>query len=157
MTLLAPTPVPASHRPGPSGRADRRQVLALVDIDAPCEPVLRRATAAAAVLGAPLRVVVLHPRLGFTTDPAVAARIVRRLDAEHREVEALATSVARNRGLDGVEIARAPYAWLPLGDRKLRARRAAARERSRTAARLVVAAEHLHGGGCEGADGSGTR
>lgn len=129
-------------------------MLAIVDLEAPSEPVLARAAAAAAVLEAPLRVVVLHPRSGFTTDFALAARLAHRLDVEYRRVVGVATDAARNRGLDDVEVGQAPYARSPFGGPVGRARRAAAIQRRRTVARLVVAADHLRGtgqvgGGCD--------
>ena len=83
MTVLTPTGERASVGTG----GDRGAVLAVLPLHDVDVAVLRYAALVAAVDGRPLRVLVLRPRSGFSTDAAlVAAR--RRL---RRRVHALAT------------------------------------------------------------------
>ena len=75
-----------------------RQVLAVVDLDTPVEPVVRRAVAESLLRDIPLQVVVLHPPHPFTTDPAVAARAARRLSQQQQRVVADVVAAARDSG-----------------------------------------------------------
>jgi hypothetical protein len=72
--------------------------LAVVDLDSPVEPVVRRAAAESSARGVPLQVMVLHPRLPFTTDAALVARTARRLGDEQRRVAGEVAAAAQSSG-----------------------------------------------------------
>src|SRR5918993_6057107 len=102
VTLLT-TASPQSP-PIPSATSGFRQVVAVVDLDGAVEPVVRRAVAESAAHAVPLQVIVLHPRLPFTTDPALLARVARRLGQERQRVVATVTDAAHSAGLSAFEL-----------------------------------------------------
>ena len=62
MTLM--TPASSQPRAIPSPTAGGiRQILAVVDIDTPVEPLVRRAVAESSAHAVPLHVIVLYPRI----------------------------------------------------------------------------------------------
>jgi hypothetical protein len=141
VTLLMPaSPQPRAIPFAPSG--DFAQVLAVVDLDAPVEPVIRRAVAESSAHGVPLQVIVLHPRLPFTTDPALVARIARRRGHEQRRVVAAVADAAQGSGLSEIEVRVVPLSRIPLMSRSGKARRTVTAELRRQPSSLRVAAEH---------------
>ena len=138
MTLLMPASPPPSAVSG-----GVRQVLAVVDLDTPVEPVVRRAVAESSVRRIPLQVIVLHPRLPFTTDPALVARTARRLGHERRRVLAAVASIARDSGLSEFDVRLVPLRRTPLLNRRGQARRTVAEQLRRHPSSLLVAAAHL--------------
>jgi hypothetical protein len=145
VTLLMPT----SHQPQPSSGAtsdDFRQVLAVVDMDAPVEPVIRWAAAESAAHAVPLQVIVLHPRPSFTTDPAIAVRIARRLGQEQRRVVAAVTDAAHRHGASTCTVRLVPLSRIPLRSRLGQARRTVAAQLQQQPSSLLVSAEQLSPG-----------
>jgi hypothetical protein len=136
MTLRTALSSPPS---APSGGF--RQVLAVVDLDAPVEPVVRRAVAESFAHSIPLQVVVLYPRIPFTADPAVAAHAVRRLGHEQRRVVAAVTAAARASGLDELTLRLVPLGRIPLWNRRRQAQRTVMTQLRQQPASLLVAAE----------------
>jgi hypothetical protein len=139
MALLFPArPNPAVSRP-----TDDRPVLALVDSAQPMEPVLHRAALTASEQGAPLVVVLLHPRLGLTTDAAIAARHWRQLDVRRDAATEVLDRVLDEGTAYAVHLV--PYAGRPWRDPAGQLRRAAQRCRRLIPAREVIMAEPLLG------------
>lgn len=138
VTHLMPVSPPPSATSG-----GFRQVLAVVDLDGPVEPVVRRAAAESSVRRIPLRVIVLHPRLPFTADPALVARTARRLGHERRRVLAAVASAARDSGLSEFDVRLVPLRRTPLMSRRGQARRTVATQLRQQPSSLLVAAEHL--------------
>ena len=136
MTVLTSLSPPAS---APSGGF--RQILAVVDLDAPVEPVVRRAVAESFAHGIPLQVIVLYPRVPFTTDPALAARAARRLIHEQRRVVAAVTAAARASGLSELALRLVPLSRIPLRDRRRQAQRTVTTQLRQQPSSLLVAAE----------------
>jgi hypothetical protein len=102
----------------PRPAQDDRLILVVVDLDHNDGSVLRRAVAAAETLAAPLSLVILHRRLGFTTDAALAASWHERLNRRHDEILDAVLALLAERGLESslVSVERVPHARLPLGD-----------------------------------------
>jgi hypothetical protein len=137
MALLSPARSTATI----AAETDDRPVLALVDGEQPVEPVLRRAARTATEQEAPLVVALLHPRLGFTTDAAIAARHVRQLQARRDTVADILALVLDGQVRYAVHLV--PYTYRPWRDRAGQVRRAAQRCLRLIPAREVVTAEHL--------------
>lgn len=135
MALLSPARTTDSASPS----TDARPVLALVGGAQPAEPVLYRAALAATELDAPLVVVLLHPRLGFTTDAAVALRHSRQLQARRAAVAEVLAQVLDGRVEYAVHLV--PYASRPWRDQADEVGRAARRCQRLIPAREVVTAE----------------
>jgi hypothetical protein len=123
-------------------RADAPSVMALVDIAHPVEPQLQQAVGLAAAQGRALVVAVLHPRPGFSTDAAIVARQVRRLQSERAAVTGIVKRLLAGRQMP-FYVQLMPYARRPLGNPELQARRTAERYLGGGPSRLVVAAPHL--------------
>jgi hypothetical protein len=136
MTLLTSVSPPAA---APSGGF--RQVLAVVDLDTPVEPVVRRAVAESVLRDIPLQVVVLHPPHSFTTDPAVAARAARRLSQQQQRVVAAVIAAARDSGWGEPTVRLVPLRRSLLRGRRGRAQRTVTAQLRRQPASLLVAAE----------------
>jgi hypothetical protein len=136
MTLLTPL-----SSPPPASSGGFRQVLAVVHLDAPVEPVVRRAVAESSAHRIPLQVIVLYPRVPFTTDPALAARAARRLGHEQRQVAAAVTATARASGLDEPTLRLVPLSRIPLRSRRRQAQRTVAAQLRQQPSSLLVAAE----------------
>lgn len=136
MTLLSPA------RPGApvSRRPKDPPVLCLLDVALPMASALHRAVLAAADLEAPLEIVVLHPRPGFTTDAAIAARQARQLAAQRDAVARVVESLLAGRP-PAYTVRLQPYARRPWRDPGARARQAAERCLRQTSARAVVTPE----------------
>jgi hypothetical protein len=115
----------------------------VVDLDTPVEPVVRRAVAESSVRRIPLHVIVLHPRLPFTTDPALVARTARRLGHERRRVLAAVAGVARDSGLSEFDVRLVPLRRTPLLNRRGQAQRTVADQLRRHPSSLLLAAAHL--------------
>jgi hypothetical protein len=148
--MLAPTPT----RPrwatipdaAPRHGLDDRLILVIVDIDQNKTDVLRRAVAAAGTLGAPLALVILHRRLGFTTDAALAASWHERLTRRQDEILGTVLPLLAERGLESNlgSVERVPKARLPLDDSVGQAAARTARNVSRgRPVGWVVAPPHL--------------
>jgi hypothetical protein len=141
------TPASSQPRAIPSPTAGGiRQILAVVDIDTPVEPLVRRAVAESSAHAVPLHVIVLYPRIPFTTDPALAARIARRLGHEQRRMVAAVTDAAQNCGLGAFELRLVPLSRIPLMSRLGQVRRTVAAQLRQQPSSLLVAAEHLNSG-----------
>ena len=169
MALLHPTPThptpthPRRHpgtSPGPTRHRgpDDRPVLVLTDLDRPDVSVLRHAVSTAEALDAPLSLVLLYDRPGFTTDAALALARHRRLNRRQDEVVRTVHALLAERGLDPrLVAARVPYPRLPLGsaaDRAVRAARAVTRSHPSL---LVVADAALQENARPCADGNTPR
>ena len=116
-------------------------VLAVVTEDGPGTAVLERALAAAEALSAPVQLILVHPRTGFSTDPAVHASATRRRRQRlHDLVVEMRRQSPRTVPTDAKLV---PYARWPLGDPARQAWRAAEAVANRSGARLVVAPQQL--------------
>jgi hypothetical protein len=120
MLALTPTRPRWATTPdaAPLPRLDDRLILVIVDIDQNETEVLRRAVAAAETLGAPLALVILDRRLGFTTDAALAASWHERLTRRQDEILSAVLPLLAERRLESSlgSVERVPQARLPLGD-----------------------------------------
>jgi hypothetical protein len=142
MTLLMPA-LPRPEATPPTTPADLRQVLAVVDLDAPVEPVVRRAVAESVAHAVRLEVIVLHPRLPFSTDPALVARMARRLGREQRRMVAAVTEAAQDHGSITFGVQLVPLSRIPLMSRSGKVRRTVAAQLRQQPSSLLVTAEHL--------------
>lgn len=115
-----------------------RPVLNVVEAGAPSQAVLRRAEAAAAVLDAPLHILLVEPRVGFSTDAAIIAFADRRLQARVEQCRRVIADV-----LAAPERASITVLRVSSRGRPRHIWRAVAAAAARADARLVVAPEHL--------------
>lgn len=138
MALLAP-PRPLART---SREATTQPILVLVDIAFPLEPQLRRAVGLAAARGVSLRVALVHPRLGFSTDAAIVARHIEQLRDERVAVAGIVERLLEGQQVP-YEVRLVPYARRPRRSLTARARRAAQLYARRESAQLVLAAPHL--------------
>lgn len=91
--------------------------------------------------GLPLLVAVLHPRLGFTTDPVIVARQVERRTGERAAATGVLERLLGGRSVCEVHLM--PYARRPWRNPTAQARRAVQLYPQREPAQLILAAPHL--------------
>jgi hypothetical protein len=130
-TILPDRPVERSSADQP--------VLVVVDLDRPGGTAPDPAALAAETFGSRVELVVLAPRLGFSTDAALVAGAAQRVreDAE-RWLRALRRWLPQ---LGSADVVR--YARTPIRDPREQARRAAQRVARRREARAVILPAHL--------------
>ena len=126
-------------RPLDRGSAGR-SVLVILDVDRPIDLGLVRSALAGPASGNRVRLVLLAPRLGFSTDAALVARARRRLDARCAAVLS-ALGPHSNRLAEPADLER--YARTPLGKPVEQVRRAAQRAIRRHRPDVVILPSHL--------------
>jgi hypothetical protein len=133
--------LPLDDRSTDLARGLDRPVLAAITERAPVDHVVGRAAAVADALDAPLRILLLYPRTGFSTDPALLAQAAYR---RMTMLDDLRAELRRRRpGVLAPDSELVPYARLPLADPARQAWRACEAVAWRCEARLVVAPEPL--------------
>jgi hypothetical protein len=131
------TTLPA--RPVERSSADQ-PVLVVVDLDRPGGTAPDPAVLAADAFNSPVELLVLAPRIGFSTDAALVAGAHRRVREEsERALPALRRLVPQLGGSAEVVW----YARTPIGNPREQARRAARRVARRRHARAVILPLHL--------------
>lgn len=113
-------------------------VMAIVEASSPSPAVLQRAEAAAAALACPLHILVLEPRLGFTTSVRLVGYALRRAELSWQRCCRMIAETLPAR--EGVTITRMGLSGISQPKAEWRAVAAAVNQ---VDARLVVAPDHL--------------
>lgn len=145
-STLTPAHQARRRDPVPGPAQDNPVIFVVVDVDRDDESVLQRAVATAGSRDADLCLLILHRRLGLTTDAALAASWHARLERRQFEITNAVRAQLADRGLDPsrVSVNLLPHARLPLGDPVRQAARAVRSAVRRLPAGWAVATDHPH-------------